>query len=130
MPTWDDVAHACLALPATTEVVSAKGRRRWLVQGRTFVRHRPLHGTDLAELGNAAPQGPILVANVPDVGVRTALIAAEPDIYFTTSRFAAVPVVQCRLDALDARGLTELVGEAWASRAPRRLVAEHPLARD
>jgi hypothetical protein len=130
MPTWDDVAQACLALPGTTEVVSATGRRRWLVRGRTFVRDRPLHRTDLAELGAAAPPGPILVAYVPDTGVRAALIAAEPGIYVTTSHFAAVPVVQCRLDALDARGLTELVGEAWACRAPRRLVAEHPLVRD
>ena len=69
MLTWDDVARACLALPGTTEAVSARGRRRWLVRGRTFVRDRPLHRTDLAELGDAAPQGPILVAYVPDTGV-------------------------------------------------------------
>ena len=59
MLTLDDVARACLALPATTEAVSASGRRRWL-------------------------------------------------------------------DRLDDRGLTELVTEAWASRASRRLLAEHP----
>ena len=126
MPTWDDVAQACLALPGTTEEVSAKGRRRWLVRGWTFVRDRPLHLTDLAELGDAAPQGPIVVAYVPDVGVRAALVAAEPDVYFTTTHFAGVPVVQCRLEALDPQALTELVTEAWASRASRRLLAEHP----
>jgi hypothetical protein len=125
MPSWDDVARACLALPGTTEEVSAKGRRRWLVRGRTFVRDRPLHLTDLAELGDAAPEGPILVAYLPDVGAREALITAEPDVYFTTPHCAGVPVVQCRLDALDPQGLTELVAEAWASRAPRGLLAEH-----
>jgi hypothetical protein len=124
MLTWDDVAAACLALPGTAEAVSAKGRRRWLVRGRTFVRDRPLHLTDLAELGDAAPQGPILVAYVPDVGARAALIAAEPDVYFTTSHFAAVPVVQCRLEALDRPGLIELTAEAWASRAPRGLLGQ------
>jgi hypothetical protein len=33
-------------------------------------------------------------------------------------------VVLCRLDELDVESLTELAGEAWACRAPRRLVAE------
>jgi hypothetical protein len=120
---WDDVASACLALPGTTEAGSANGRRRWLVRERTFVRDRPLHRVDLAELGDAAPAGPILVAYVPDLGAREALIATEPDVYFTTSHFAGRPVVQCRLEALDERSLAELVGEAWASRAPSRLVA-------
>ena len=112
-------------LPGTTEAVSASGRRRWLVRGRTFVRERPLHRTDLAELGDDAPAGPILVAYVPDEGAKQALVAAEPDVYFTTAHFDGVPVVQCRLDALDERSLTELVGEAWACRAPARLVADH-----
>jgi hypothetical protein len=120
---WDDVARACLALPGTTEMVSASGRRRWLVRGRTFVRERPLHRTDLAELGDDAPSGPILVAYVPDEGAKAALVSTEPDVYFTTAHFDGDPIVQCRLDALDERSLTELVGEAWASRAPRRLVA-------
>ena len=120
---WDDVARACLALPGTTEAVSASGRRRWLVWGRTFVRERPLHRTDLAELGDDAPSGPILVAYVPDEGAKAALVSTEPDVYFTTSHFDGVPVVQCRLDALDDQSLTELVGEAWAARAPRRLLA-------
>ena len=120
---WDDVARACLALPGTTEAVSARGRRRWLVRGRTFARERPLHLVDLDELGDAAPTGPILVAYVPDEGAKLALVTAEPDVYFTTSHFAGVPVVQCRLAALDQRSLTELVGEAWACRAPARLVA-------
>jgi hypothetical protein len=113
---WDDVARACLALPGTTEAVSARGRRRWLVRGRTFVRERPLHQVDLAQLGDDAPSGPILVAYVPDEGAKQALLAAEPDVYFTTRHFDGVPVVQCRLEALDEQSLTELVGEAWAAR--------------
>ncbi|WP_097193439.1 MmcQ/YjbR family DNA-binding protein [Blastococcus aggregatus] len=126
MLTLDDVARACLALPATTEAVSASGRRRWLVRGKTFVRERPLHRVDLAELGDAAPAGPVLVASVPDEGAKAALIAEEPERYFTTSHFDGRPAVLCRLDRLDDRGLTELVTEAWASRASRRLLAEHP----
>jgi hypothetical protein len=121
--TWDDVARACLALPGTSEAVSASGRRRWLVRGKTFVRERPLHRVDLDELGAAAPTGPVLVAYVPDEGAKAALLAAEPEVWFTTAHFDGWPALMCRLDALDAQALTELVGEAWAARAPRRLVA-------
>ncbi|TFV90078.1 MmcQ/YjbR family DNA-binding protein [Blastococcus sp. CT_GayMR16] len=127
MLTWDDVATACLALPGTTEAVSSRGRRRWLVRGKTFVRDRPLHLTDLAELGDAAPTGPILVAYLPDEGARRAMVAAEPEVYFTTAHFDGQPIVQARLEALDARSLTELIAEAWASRAPRGLLGEHPI---
>ncbi|TFV52510.1 MmcQ/YjbR family DNA-binding protein [Blastococcus sp. TF02A_35] len=125
MADWDDVARLCLALPGTTEAVSASGRRRWLVRGRTFVRERPLHAKDLAELGPAAPQGPVAVVSVPDESAKAALLAAEPDVCFTTSHFDGWAAVLCRLDRVDGPVLAELVGEAWASRAPRRLVAEH-----
>jgi hypothetical protein len=122
--SWDDVARVCLALPGTTEAVSASGRRRWLVRGKTFVRERPLHRTDLDELGDAAPAGPVLVAYVPDEGAKAALLAAEPDIWFTSSHFDGTLMVMSRLDALDEQSLTELAAEAWACRAPKRLLAE------
>jgi hypothetical protein len=123
MATWDDVARVCLALPGATEVTS-RGNRHWRVRDRGFVWERPLRKKDLAELGDAAPTGPVLGAYVPDVGAKAALIAEEPDVYFTTSHFDGYPAVLCRLDALDLESLTELAGEAWACRAPRRLVAE------
>jgi hypothetical protein len=124
--TWDDVARACLALPATSEAVSASGRRRWLVRGKTFVRERPLHRKDLDELGDAAPAGPVLVAYVPDEGAKAALLAEAPGVWFTTAHFDGWPALMCRLEALDRQALTELAGEAWASRAPRRLLDERP----
>ena len=86
---------------------------------------RPLRPRDLAELGDAAPTGPVVAAYVPDEGAKQALIAEEPDVYFTTSHFDGYPAVLCRLDRLDVPALTELAGEAWACRAPRRLVSEH-----
>jgi hypothetical protein len=125
--SWDDVARISLALPGTTEATSTRGRRRWLVRGRTFLRERPLHRKDLDELGDAAPSGPVMVAYVPDEGTKAALLAEEPDVWFTTSRFDGFPMLMCRLDALDEVSLTELAGEAWAGRAPARLVAAHPL---
>jgi len=127
MATWDDVARVCLALPGTTEATSAGGRRRWLVRGRTFLRERPLHRTDLAELGDAAPAGPVLVAYVPDEGAKAALLASEPEVYFTTAHFDGWTAVLVGLDRLDETSLRELAADAWAARAPQRLVAENPL---
>ena len=126
MATWDDVARICLALPETTEGTS-RGSRRWLVRDKGFVWERPLGKKDVAELGDAAPTGPVVAAFVPDEGAKLALIAEEPDVYFTTHHFDGYPAVLCRLDALDLPSLTELAAEAWACRAPRRLVAEHPI---
>ncbi len=126
MATWDDVARTCLALPATSEGIS-RGWRQWTVRGKAFVWERPLGKKDVAELGAAAPTGPVVAAVVPDEGAKAALIAGEPDRYFTTSHFDGYPTVLCRLDRLDAQDLTELAAEAWACRAPRRLLAEHPV---
>ena len=127
MATWDDVARACRALPATTEQPSYGGARSWRVRDKAFVWERPLRRKDLAELGDAAPTGPVLAASVPDEGAKAALVATEPDVYFTTSHFDGYAAVLCRLDRLDSPSLTELVTEAWACRAPRRLLAEHPV---
>ncbi|MCU1668101.1 MAG: uncharacterized protein JWP40_1028 [Blastococcus sp.] len=126
MTGLDDVAQVCLALPETTEVTS-RGSRQWRVRDKLFLWERPLRPRDLEELGNAAPTGTVLGARVPDEGAKAALIAEDPEVYFTTHHFDGYPAVLCRLDRLDAQALTELAAEAWACRAPRRLLAEHPI---
>src|SRR5215212_8135711 len=123
MAIWDDVARVCLALPGTTEVRS-RDMRQWKVADKLFVWERPLRTRDLAELGDAAPTGPVVAARVPDEGAKRALVAEEPDVYFTISHFDGYPAVLARLEALDADSLAELAGEAWGCRAPRRLIAE------
>ena len=90
MATWDDVARICLALPETTEGTS-RGWRQWQVRDKAFVWERPLGKKDVAELGDAAPAGPVVAAYVPDEGAKQALIAEEPDVYFTTSHFDGYP---------------------------------------
>jgi hypothetical protein len=124
MATWDVVVRVCAALPETT-FVEREGRRQWRVRDKLFVWERPLRPRDLAELGPSAPSGPVLGARVPDEGAKAALIAEDPGVYFTTSHFNGYPAVLCRLERLEPGALAELAGEAWACRAPRRLVAQH-----
>ena len=132
MATWDDVARICLALPEATEGTS-RGWRQWQVRGKAFVWERPLGKKDVAELTaerGAAPSGPVVAAYVPDEGAKRALVTEEPDVYFTTSHFDGYPAVLCWLEALTEESLLELAAEAWACRAPKRLLAEHPIRAD
>jgi hypothetical protein len=91
------------------------------VKGKGFVWDRPLRPADLAALGDAAPDGPVLGAVVPDLGAKEALLAADPGVYFTTPHFDGYAAVLVRLDRIDVDELHELVVEAWLARAPKRL---------
>jgi hypothetical protein len=122
MASWDDVARIARRLPETTEEPTRDRHHSWRVRGKAFAWERPLRESDLAELGDAAPEGPVLCASVPDVGARAALIADSPRIYFTTAHFHGYPAVLVRLEEIDTDELAELLDEAWECRAPRRLI--------
>jgi hypothetical protein len=123
MATWDDVRRLVLALPETAEKASYGGAPSWTVKDKGFVWDRPLRPADREALGDAAPDGPVLGARVPDLGAKDALLAAQPDVYFTTPHFDGYPAVLVRLDRIDVDELEELVTEAWLARAPKRLAA-------
>ncbi|MEU5530329.1 MmcQ/YjbR family DNA-binding protein [Micromonospora chersina] len=125
MATWDDVRRIALALPETTERGSHDDLPAWRVRDKLFVWERPLRRADLDALGDAAPDGPILGARVPDLGAKEALLADDPEVYFTTPHFEGHPSVLVRLDRIGVEELTELVTEAWHARAPKRLAAAH-----
>ncbi|MFI2647924.1 MmcQ/YjbR family DNA-binding protein [Micromonospora fulviviridis] len=125
MATWDDVRRIALALPETTERGSHDDLPAWRVRDKLFVWERPLRRADLDALGDAAPDGPILGARVPDLGAKAALLADDPEVYFTTPHFEGYPAVLVRLDRIGVEELTELVTEAWYARAPKRLAAAH-----
>ncbi|TDQ05883.1 hypothetical protein EV186_1011861 [Labedaea rhizosphaerae] len=127
--TWDDVRRVALALPDTSEEES-RGTPRWLVHGKGFVWDRPLRKADLEALGPAAPDGPILGARVADEGVKTALLADNPDVYFTTPHFDGYPAILVRLDDINTDELEELVTEAWLLKAPKRLAKQFLADRD
>ena len=120
MSTWDDVRRIALALPEATEVES-RGLRQWRVKDKLFVWERPLRGPDLAALGDAAPDGPILGARVEHLVAKEALLADNPDIFFTTPHFDGYPAVLVRLDVIGREDLDEVIVEAWLCRAPKRL---------
>jgi hypothetical protein len=121
MATWDDVRRLAMALPETAEGTSRDGLPGWSVKGKSFAWERPLRRGDLQALGDAAPEGPVLAARVPDVGAKEALLADGGEVYFTTPHFDGYPAILVRLDRIAAPELEELLVEAWLCRAPRRL---------
>src|SRR4029453_8553536 len=125
MATWDDVRRLALALPQTVEGSGRGGMLSWSVKDKTFAWERPLRKGDLQALGDAAPQGPILAARVPDLGAKEALLADNPDVYFTTPHFNGYPAVLVRLERIAPPELEELLVEAWLSRAPKGLAPEY-----
>jgi len=124
MATWDDVRRLALALPETTEDLS-HGHLFWRVRDKGFVWERPLRASDLKALGDAAPSGPILGARVEHLVAKEALLADDPDVFFTTPHFNGFPAVLVQLDRIVAGGLEEVVVEAWLARAPPRLAKEY-----
>ena len=124
MATWKDVRRIALALPETDEQLS-HGHARWRVREKGFVWERPLRAADLEALGDAAPDGPILGVRVEHLGAKAALIADDPDVFFTTPHFNGYAAVLVCLDKIGADELDELIVEAWIARAPKRLAREY-----
>ena len=123
MATWDDVASIVGELQLTDE----RSPHEWRVGNKLIAWERPLRKSDreaLAALGIEPPKGDILGVRVADEGVKFALIADEPDVYFTTSHFDGYPAVLVKLAEIDGLGLRELIVEAWLTQAPKRLVQE------
>jgi hypothetical protein len=125
--SWDDVRRIALSLPDTTEAVSW-GNAHWRVKNKGFVWERPLHQSDLAALkalGEEASEGAILGVRVADLGVKEAVIADDPQLFFTIPHFEGYPAILVRLDLIGVRELEELIVEAWLDRAPKRLAQQY-----
>jgi hypothetical protein len=107
--TEDDVRREALALPATTEKPSY-GTPGFRVKDKLFARVRE--------------EGDVLVVWRWDVDEKDALIAAEPEKFFTTTHYDGHPTVLVRFGAVDVDELRDLLTESWRIRAPKRLRAE------
>jgi len=121
---WDDVRRIALALPQINERIS-HGHPSWRAKDKGFVWERPLRRADLVALGEDAPTGPILGARVEHLVAKEALLADDPDVYFSTPHFDGYAVVLVRLEAIGLEELEELIVEAWLTRAPKRLAKEY-----
>ena len=112
--TWDDVVAIGVALPAV-EVGTAYGTPAMRVKGTFMCRLREDRET---------------LAIRCDPGERPLLLDAHPGVLFLTPHYDNSPMVLVALPRADEALVRELVEDAWAERAPRKLVAAYRAAGD
>jgi hypothetical protein len=56
---------------------------------------------------------------------KEALIANDPDVFFTTPHFNGYPAILIQLEKISVEDLTEVIVEAWLARAPKRLANDY-----
>jgi hypothetical protein len=122
MATWDDVERIVADLPGV-EGGTSYGNRAWKVgaKGPAFAWDRPLSKKDRRDLGENAPDGPILAVRLEDIDTRAALLSGGPRACFTIPHFDNYPAVLVRLPEVERDELVELLEDAWLSQAPPEL---------
>ena len=125
MATIDEAAELALALPDVTES-ERHGNRTWFVARKAFAWERPFSQADLRRFGDQAPpDGPILAVRVADLGEKEAVLAAQPEGFFTISHFDGYSAVLIQLRKVSAPALREAVTDGWLASAPPNLAAQY-----
>ena len=127
----EDVDEICAALPDTELGTSWGDRPTWKVprgpKGKGFLLQRAPHKTAVdPETGEMYDD--LLVITTPTEIEKLALVQDDSTPFFTIDHFKghnAVLVQQSRLGELTREELMEVITEAWAAKAPTKLVREH-----
>lgn len=121
-----DVDEIAASLPETELGTSWGDLPTWKVRGKGFLIYRMPHRTavdpDTGEMWDD-----LLVVVTPDMGAKQALVEAD-NPFFTIEHFRShtgVLVRLSRLGEMDRDELVEIITDAWATRAPKKLVREH-----
>lgn len=116
MATWDQVHEIAATLP---EIETRANQ--WRIRKKLVAWERPLRKADYDALGDDAPDGDILAVWLPDLAAKEALLADDADTFFTTPHFDGYQIILILLTEARVTELEELMIEAWADRAPKRL---------
>ncbi len=129
--TPEDVDEICGGLPETELGISWGDVPTWKVpageKGKGFVLYRRPHTTAI-DPDTGEPYDDLLVIITPTEVEKHALVEDESSPFFTIDHFRnynAVLVQQSRLGELERDDLAAIITDAWATRAPKRLVREH-----
>ncbi len=129
--TPDDVDAICRSLPEVELGISWGDRPTYKVpkgeKGRGFLLYRMPHKTAV-DPGTGEMYDDLLVIVTPGEAEKMALVEDPGTPFFTIDHFKgynAVLVQQSRLGEITRDELAEIITEAWAARAPKRLVKAH-----
>jgi hypothetical protein len=122
LATQNDVRRIAMSLPGAREEskgfafsVEDKGKARgfvWVWQER------------LEPKKPRVPRPDVLAVRVADQAEKAALLAGDPERFFTEPHYNGFPAVLVRLPAVSRAELRKLVSDAWRCVAPRRLQGE------
>jgi hypothetical protein len=127
----EDIDEISLSLPEVELGISWGDRPTYKVprgdKGRGFLLFRMPHHTAVDPV-TGEMYDDVVVITVADETVKHALVEDPATPFFTIPHFRstnAVLVRQSRISELSVAELREVITEAWAARAPRRLVKEY-----
>jgi hypothetical protein len=123
-----DVDEICGALPETELGISWGDRPTWKVprgpKGKGFLLYR-VPGQTAIDPSTGEPFDDLIVITTPTEVEKHALVEDESTPFFTIPHFkgySAVLVQQSRLGELCREELAEVITDAWATKAPAKLV--------
>ena len=118
-----DLDELALGMPQTTKDVSDDGRPTYAVHGKFFCFHRSRRPDALdPETGERLDD--VLVFRVADLGEKEILLRDDRGVFFTTPHWNGYSAVLLRirdLARIDRDELRDLLGEAWLTRAQKRV---------
>ena len=127
----EDVDEICAALPETELGTSWGDRPTWKVprgsKGKGFLLYRA-PGPTAVDPATGERYTDLIVITTPTEVEKHALVEDESTPFFTIPHFKgynAVLVQQSRLGELTRQELEEVITDAWAAKAPKKLVKEH-----
>ena len=122
MATQSDVRKIALSLPGTTEgtdrfafSVENKGKQKgfvWVWMERKDPKKA------------RTPCPTVLAVRVRDQAEKAALLAGDPEVFFTEPHYNGFPAVLVRLPKVTRPLLRKLIVDAWRCQAPRKLLIE------
>jgi hypothetical protein len=116
--TQDDVRRIALSLPQASE---SEDDFSFRVAGKPFVS---LWRERVEPRKPKVPNAAVIVVQVADLGEKEALLASDPEIFFTTDHYDGHRAVLVRLPKVDAQELTELITDSWRVQATAGLLEE------
>jgi hypothetical protein len=122
MVDQEDVRRIALSLPGTSE---AEGRFAFSVENAGKQKGFAWVWMERKEPGKArVPQPAVLAVRVKDQAEKAALLAGDPERFFTEPHYNGFPAVLVRLPKLTRAQLQRLLEDAWRCQAPRALITD------